>query len=231
MTTAAPASVETPNTYDYLNVKSLLSDDEQQIQEQQQKLQEANLQLQALATTDGLTGLKNHRTFKERLDEEFQRAARYQLPLSLVLLDVDRFKEFNDNFGHPAGDEVLKSVARLLRENTRNTDIVARYGGEEFVVLLLNNDRADALILAERLRQAIESAPWKQREVTASCGVSSLTLGTHTSAELIATADIALYHSKQNGRNRVTHVMDLSKEAVLADRSSDEGVFRQSPLA
>ncbi len=99
-------------------------------------MREANAQLAALAVTDGLTGLKNHRAFKERLAEEFHRAARYQLPFALLLLDVDHFKTYNDAFGHPAGDDVLRRVGVLLRENVRDTDFAARYGGEEVVVLL-----------------------------------------------------------------------------------------------
>ena len=183
-----------------------------QIQEQQTKLQEANAQLQALAALDGLTGLFNHRAFKEKLEEELQRAVRYHLPLSLLLLDVDRFKQYNDTYGHPAGDEVLKMVARLLLQSPREIDFVARYGGEEFVVLLPNTDRAAALILAERLRLAIETAPWPQRAVTASFGATTLTPATANGAALIAEADEALYHSKETGRNRVTHADEMELE-------------------
>ena len=183
----------------------------EQLRDQQEKLRLANEQLQALATTDGLTGLKNHRTFKERLEEEFQRAVRYHLPLSLMLLDVDRFKAFNDTHGHPAGDEVLRRVAKHLTESTRNTDFVARYGGEEFVVLLPFTHQQAALALAERTRAAIAGANWELRAVTASFGVATLGADTSTAAALVKVADEALYHSKEHGRNRVTHASELTK--------------------
>jgi len=170
----------------------------------QLELNEANTKLAELAVTDGLTGLRNHRAFKERLAEEFNRASRYQLPFALMLLDVDHFKLFNDTFGHPAGDEVLREVSRLLHANIRDTDFAARYGGEEFVVLTPFTSRADALALAERTRAAIACAPWKQRPVTVSIGVACLDATTKTAADLIAAADTALYKSKESGRNRVT---------------------------
>ena len=182
-----------------------------QLRDQQEKLRLANEQLQALATTDGLTGLKNHRTFKERLAEEFERATRYHLPLSLILLDVDRFKSFNDTHGHPAGDEVLKRVARHLTESTRSTDLVARYGGEEFAVLLPFTHAQAALALAERTCTAIAGAAWELRAVTASFGVATVNADTLTSALLVKLADDALYRSKQTGRNRVTHASELHK--------------------
>lgn len=186
--------------------------DENKIREQQAQLEEANAQLQALATTDGLTGLKNHRTFKERVHEEFQRAIRFELPLSLILLDVDHFKQFNDAFGHPAGDEVLKQVAKLLEENARTTDLVARYGGEEFVVILPYTDPKQTMDMAERMRQIIASAEWDHRNITASFGASSTTPNMGDVMELISEADIALYSSKQNGRNRVSHAHDSHGE-------------------
>lgn len=179
--------------------------DEEKIREQQKRLHEANVLLEALATLDGLTGLKNRRIFKERLDEEFQRAARYNFPLSLILLDVDHFKQYNDTHGHPAGDDVLRTVADLLRKNTRETDFVARYGGEEFVIVLPLTQRADVIFLAERLRHAVASHPWPLRPVTASFGASTFTAGPQTAEGLINQADVALYHSKRSGRNRVTH--------------------------
>jgi len=182
-----------------------------QLREQQEKLREANELLQALATTDGLTGLKNYRTFKERLIEEFERATRYHLPLSLMLLDVDHFKAFNDTQGHPAGDEVLKRVAKLLTESTRSTDFVARYGGEEFAVLLPFTHQSAALALAERTRAAIEHARWDLRAVTASIGVATINDATHTWDILVKQADTALYRSKQTGRNRVSHANESAK--------------------
>jgi len=166
-----------------------------------------------LATSDALTGLKNRRAFRERLADEMRRAARYQLPLSLLMLDVDKFKQFNDTFGHPAGDEVLKQFAKILQAGARGSDFAARYGGEEFVVLLPNTDAEAAKVLSERLRSAIESASWPLREVTASGGVAtSIPRGVgdeslqDESEYLLSEADKALYRSKADGRNRITAV-------------------------
>lgn len=190
-----------------------LREQAQHIVEQQRRLEEANTQLQALATHDGLTKLKNHRAFKEKLADELPRAARYSQPVSLLLLDIDNFKQYNDTFGHPAGDDVLQIVARLLRENSRGTDFVARYGGEEFAILLPNTDASWAVHLGERLRSAIEREPWARRMVTASFGAATFTDSEHeegAAADLLEAADRALYHSKRNGRNRITHQNELS---------------------
>lgn len=182
----------------------------QAIETQQKALLEAVQKLELLATQDSLTGAKNRRAFNEKLAEEWARAKRYNTPLSLVLMDVDKFKSFNDTFGHPAGDEVLKRVARTLMGAIRTTDFFARYGGEEFVLLLPNTDAEGALILANRLREKIEQAPWKERPITASMGVSTLTDDIKAGDQLTQLADDALYVSKENGRNRVTHVRDLA---------------------
>ena len=171
---------------------------------QKQELEKANAELATLATTDGLTGLINHRTFQERMTEEVNRALRYAIPLPLIVLDVDCFKLFNDAYGHPAGDLVLKAVAGILRDCVRSTDLVARYGGEEFVLILPMTEMEGARAFAERLRTAIESHSWPLRAITASFGVAALRPGEESGAELIARADRALYRSKAAGRNRVT---------------------------
>ena len=176
---------------------------------QKQELEQANRELCDLATTDGLTGLKNHRAFQERLLAECETAERHQTPLSLLLLDVDHFKQFNDAFGHPAGDAVLRQVAQLLKRTMRDCDFVARYGGEEFVIVLPQTDRAGALRAAERCRAVIEDAHWGCRQVTASFGVATLSLGCTGSAALIAAADQALYAAKFSGRNQVMHSHSL----------------------
>jgi|GEM_PF-1558371 diguanylate cyclase (GGDEF)-like protein/PAS domain S-box-containing protein len=179
------------------------------------RLEEANDQLQMLATTDALTGLRNHRAFQERLSEELMRAERYKTPLSLILLDVDQFKAYNDSFGHPAGDDVLRRIADVLRDHARTHDLAARYGGEEFILLAPHTDIVGAEILAERCRHAIETVPWGVRQVTSSFGVASLGYGIETGTELIACADHALYAAKAAGRNRVnTYVPSLSKSIL-----------------
>ncbi len=171
---------------------------------QKRELEKANAELEARATTDGLTGLKNHRAFQERLAEEVRRAARYGTPLSLILLDVDCFKQYNDSHGHPAGDTVLKTVARVVQASARDTDLAARYGGEEFVLVLPQTSLDGAAAFAERLRATLADYPWPRRAVTASFGVATLRLGEETGSSLLARADEALYQSKTLGRNRVT---------------------------
>ncbi len=152
-----------------------------------------------------MTGLLNHRMFQQKLAEEFERSGRYHTSLSLMLVDVDKFKQFNDTYGHPAGDQVLKQVATVLQSAARGTDWVARYGGEEFVLILPETNEAGALEAAERIRSAIEEAAWPNRPVTISVGVASMRLNTDSPAMLIAEADQAMYVSKEFGRNRVTH--------------------------
>ncbi|BDI33959.1 diguanylate cyclase [Capsulimonas corticalis] len=170
---------------------------------QRNELEKANTELEALATTDGLTGLKNHRAFQECLTEEVNRASRYGQALSLVLMDVDNFKQFNDAHGHPAGDVVLKTVAHFLRKSARDTDITARYGGEEFVIILPETEMEGACAFAERLRASIEDNRWPVRPVTASFGVAVLKHKNICGADIIARADKALYQAKAAGRNCV----------------------------
>ena len=180
-----------------------IQDTNAQLEDQATLLSQANAQLKELATTDGLTGLRNNRAFRTFLEREFSLACRYQSPLSVILLDVDRFKMYNDTYGHPAGDEVLRGVARVLQDVARETDYVARYGGEEFVVVLPQTDREGAAVVAERMRAALEAYSWPCAPVTASFGVA-LRQPLHQNMEaLISDADHALYDAKHTGRNRV----------------------------
>jgi diguanylate cyclase (GGDEF)-like protein/PAS domain S-box-containing protein len=175
-----------------------------QLEMQQIQLEQVNAQLESLATTDGLTGLKNIRAFQERLGEEFARAKRFGEPFSVILLDVDHFKQYNDSFGHPAGDEVLKSVAQILMTSARDTDYVARYGGEEFIMYLPYTGAEGAMRAAEVLRLKIQAAEWKHRPITVSLGISVLSPSVTSPAMLIEDADKALYLSKSGGRNLST---------------------------
>jgi diguanylate cyclase (GGDEF)-like protein len=156
------------------------------------------------ATADGLTGLKNHRAFQERLAQEFERWRRYRTPFAIVLLDVDSFKAYNDAYGHPEGDTVLKTVATILQGSAREADFVARYGGEEFVLLLPNTEALGAVEAAERCRAAIAAHAWQLRSVTASFGVAAQQHDTYSAQALLSAADRALYASKAAGRNCVT---------------------------
>ncbi|MFA9202493.1 MAG: PAS domain S-box protein [Flavobacteriales bacterium] len=178
--------------------------DEAKILEQSQKLTEANHLLHVLAVTDALTGLKNRRAMDDLLSGEFTQAQQKGTPLSLILLDVDHFKSYNDTFGHPAGDEVLRKLAEILSRVARASDIVARYGGEEFMIILPHTGRKGALRLAERCRQDILSAAWPHRGISASFGIAVLDLACMASVStLIEHADQALYHAKSLGRNCV----------------------------
>jgi diguanylate cyclase (GGDEF)-like protein/PAS domain S-box-containing protein len=188
------------------------------LQYQNVQLEAQNSRLEALATTDSLTGLKNRHAFEQGLGVEFMLARRFARPVSAILLDVDHFKQFNDEFGHPAGDEVLKTVAKLLRANTRPTDLVARYGGEEFVVVLPETEISDALALAERIRQNIEREPWPLRNITASFGVVDIAPRIRNERDLIARADEALYRAKASGRNCIsTNVVAHAGIAASSD--------------
>jgi len=171
--------------------------------EYENQLKALNQKLQSLAVTDGLTGLHNHRAFQDYLEEQFQTAMRNKQPLALILMDVDHFKQYNDTYGHQAGDEVLRQVAQILQAHVREGDFVARYGGEEFVVVLPRADLESAVAVAERLRRAVESAEWSLRPVTGSFGVACARPDMETRQELIEAADQALYQAKKNGRNRV----------------------------
>ncbi len=176
---------------------------ERAAEESRNQLAAANARLEELATTDGLTGLLNARAFHERLREECARARRFNRPLSLAVLDVDRFKSYNDEFGHPAGDEALKAVAATLRNQTREYDLAARQGGEEFALLLPNTALQEAETVAERARRALAERDWPLRNLTASAGVVEFPRQAGTPEALLEAADRALYAAKQAGRNRV----------------------------
>ncbi len=185
--------------------------------------------LTELASTDVLTRLNNRRRFNEALDANFTLAIRQQSPLSLILLDVDFFKKYNDTFGHSAGDDVLCIVAQQLVRSCRNYDVVARYGGEEFAILLPAADPLQAIECAERQKAAIRSYPWSLRGVTASFGIATLWPMSGDASRLVEEADRALYYSKSQGRDRVTHHMNINGEVTLS--STSEAANTVSPLA
>ena len=159
--------------------------------------------------TDVISGLANRRAFDEILEAEITRATRYHQPLSLIILDLDSFKEYNDRWGHPAGDVRLREVADLLRLNVRDPDVAARYGGEEFAVILPNTTKSGAIRLAERLRRsAAKSAPQKNGNnfvpgYTLSLGVATLPDDAISLEELLLMADNAELMAKRLGKNQV----------------------------
>jgi diguanylate cyclase (GGDEF)-like protein len=173
-------------------------------------LKEANDKLRGLAFEDGLTMLFNHRYFQDHLEREISRVNRYSHLLSLIMIDIDHFKKFNDTYGHQQGDTVLRSVAEVLNDSIRKPDIAARYGGEEFAIILPETDLKGALVLAERIRQFIEELEVKidnqVLKVTISLGITSYdpAKGMKKKEEIIESADKALYNSKNTGRNKLS---------------------------
>lgn len=188
-----------------------------ELQASNQELELINLRLgKALArladqaNTDGLTGLLNHRRFQEKLTLELQRCLRQEHPLSVLMIDVDHFKSYNDYHGHPRGDHVLREVASIFKQSLRDLDLVARYGGEEFAVVLLDTPAGAAALVAEKLRAAVEEYPFPGAELsqplgrlTISVGVASFPEDGLSPVEILDAADRALYRAKDRGRNGV----------------------------
>ena len=161
-----------------------------------------------LATTDGLTELYNHRYFQEQIRMQIEQSKRYNTSFSLIIIDIDFFKKFNDTFGHQSGDAVLKEVAQTLRRNVRATDIVCRYGGEEMSIILPNTSKEEALLTAQKICERVASKKFKlfngkETNVTISLGVSAYPSDGSTAVEIIEVADKRLYNAKNNGRNQV----------------------------
>ena len=182
------------------------------LEEANRHLKEANLSLKEIAATDPLTGLGNRRDFDRRLNLELRRASRSGTPTSLLYLDLDHFKSYNDRFGHPAGDELLIKLSSLLADSVRTSDSVARFGGEEFVVLLPQTAAEGATVLAEKLRRAVAQHLAARRPITISIGVATLVIPPNGSPSLLAmsdalvdAADAELYRAKNEGRDRVRH--------------------------
>ncbi|MGQ0504336.1 MAG: sensor domain-containing diguanylate cyclase, partial [Myxococcaceae bacterium] len=172
-------------------------------------------QMERMATTDGLTGLLNHRTFQTRADEALAHAKRYSRKCSLILTDIDHFKSVNDTYGHPMGDQVLRGVAKILKDKARDTDIVARYGGEEFAIVMPETDAKGAHVIAERIREAVmtevfqtESGPLK---VTLSLGIATAPDHSTEKQAMIDLSDQCLYYAKRHGRNQSVTVQQMQQ--------------------
>jgi diguanylate cyclase (GGDEF)-like protein len=158
--------------------------------------------------TDSLTGLWNHGYFQYLLQTEIQKAKENNLPLSLIMLDIDNFKNYNDTMGHQTGDQILSEIAKILRDYSRKIDWVCRYGGEEFAIILPQTTKKEAFLIAEQLREKIQNYPFiyeeimPEKRITVSCGVASFPEDGTTNSELISCADKHLYQAKNLGKNR-----------------------------
>ena len=174
-------------------------------------LRKKNEELELLSTTDSLTGLDNHRELMRRLNHEEGRCKRERRSFSVLVGDVDHFKQYNDAFGHPAGDEVLQMIAEIMRDSTRKVDCCARYGGEEFVIVLPDTAIADALDTAEHIRARVAAKKFNGRKITLSIGVASFPEDADDAEAIIAIADEALYQAKREGRDRTVRARRLKK--------------------
>jgi diguanylate cyclase (GGDEF)-like protein len=170
-------------------------------------MQSLNSQLEKISRVDGLTGLYNRRFWEEQFVMEFKRDKRSESPSTLIMLDIDHFKKVNDTYGHPAGDEVIKTLAGILKKATRETDIAGRYGGEEFAIILPDTPVANVEFVSERIRRLVEKCTVVYDEIdisfTISIGIAGFKQTYRDSTQWLDTADKALYKAKESGRNRV----------------------------
>ena len=168
------------------------------------RLRESRTDLERLSVTDPLTGLYNRLRMMEVLENEVRRSRRLHHQFAVVMADVDLFKKYNDEHGHPAGDHVLKRVAAIMRESSRDVDFVARYGGEEFLIMMPETELDGGTQYAERIRKKLASERLPAGEITLSLGISAFPMHGDTADQLIAEADAALYLAKRGGGDRVT---------------------------
>ena len=169
------------------------------------------------ASTDHLTGLANRRRFERQLEREVARTARHGRPFSLITIDIDHFKQVNDTYGHEAGDEAIKTLARVLQQGTRGIDLAARIGGEEFAVILTETNLSGAVEVAERLRVTLKSIEIQSvGQIAASFGVAECPSQAETARELVARADAALYEAKREGRDRVARASEVTSNSIVA---------------
>lgn len=195
-----------------INTQLRIASMQKNLEEKHNDLLEKNKVLKRLAVTDQLTGLLNKRYLMKRLRSEIFRSIRYGDPVSVIMLDIDHFKKFNDTYGHVAGDDGLRHVADIVKDVARTIDVVTRYGGEEFVIICPSTDLEGVVNLAERIRSTVEKTPCIVNDfsvaITLSIGVKCMTFDSETDSEaatsqIIESADMALYEAKKNGRNRV----------------------------
>ena len=176
------------------------------------------------AFTDHLTGLANRRRFERQLEREVARVERFAHPFTLLMIDIDSFKNVNDTFGHDAGDDVIRRLSKVLCEGTRGIDLAARIGGEEFAVLLVETRKDGGVEVAERLRAAIKSLEIPRAgRITASFGVAECPSDAQTAAEILKAVDVALYEAKRNGRDRVVALQSRRSNSVAAGDVQGDG--------
>jgi diguanylate cyclase (GGDEF)-like protein len=191
------------------NLLKELKETNVELEKSNAELADAVETLKELANRDGLTGLFNHRFFKEAMKAEISRARRYEREFSLIFIDIDNFKVFNDNNGHPAGDQVLKNMTELISGFLRNSDVFSRYGGEEFTVILPETSKKNAETAANSIREIVEghSFPGEEKQpkgrLTISLGLSTYPEDGEAADDLVTAADEALYKSKEGGRNKL----------------------------
>lgn len=204
--------VEVKFDFDLAAIFSLIGNNISLIAEKIRLFQEA----ERLAITDGLTGLYNIRFFYDELNKEMARSKRYNTLFSLILFDIDNFKALNDTYGHQAGDEALRSIALVLKSESRQTDIVARYGGEEFILLLPNTPRHEAFSLAERLREKIENKSYLEEKVkiNISGGIAAFPEDAGDSKSLLYAADMAMYEAKARGKKQICYFRRKNETGV-----------------
>lgn len=190
-------------------------------------LEEANNKLLEQASTDPLTKLKNRRSFNEEINHLIRLGQHQEKSISLMMIDVDHFKDYNDKFGHPSGDRILIRLAEVFTETLRSCDLVARFGGEEFVVALSDTNEEKAVEVAERLMANVKKKSWENSPITISVGITTLNFNgpvpiyhTDLSTGIIEDADRALYRSKANGRNQATHSSQLKTENQTSVRKN-----------
>jgi diguanylate cyclase (GGDEF)-like protein len=208
----APGGGEVGYLTDVFNhMVSRLREGRRELDRIHETLRKKNDELELLSTTDSLTGLSNHRSLMQRLNDEAGRFAKERRTFSVLVGDVDHFKQYNDAFGHPAGDEVLKSIADIMRESTRKVDCCARYGGEEFVIVLPDTAVGEGLEVAEHIRARVAAKKFNGRKITLSIGVAAFPEDADDAEAIIAVADEALYQAKREGRDRTVRARRLAK--------------------
>ncbi len=199
----------------------------ERLRSSREELDERNRELELLSVTDLLTGLHNRRYLLDAFDKEIRRADRHERPFCVLMMDVDRFKQYNDTYGHPAGDEVLRRMGVVLRDATRDLDVVARYGGEEFICLLPECDLENAVLAGERIRTRLAKEAFEGGAVTLSVGVAEFPTHGETAAAVIAQADAALYEAKGAGRDQVMGAPPKPKDAARDTASKRTQALKQ----